>query len=501
LKVSLPQFYRHKLTRFDFQSLNRVFRTFRFRLAVWNAAVVILTAVVTLIVLRQGVRWAMLREMDQILIEDIDEVALGLSELSGSQLDLLKSDLVRKAAGHKHHDWFVQLFDENDRLVWGSAAIPELEIPLGSEKRDPPYTVGEFRLAHRKIGTSLQGVATIRVGASLRFVHEDMARIDRMVITAAGLVLVIAPATGFWLASRAVNPLSKITQTAARLRPSHLQERLPIRGTDDELDQLARTVNGFLDRIAAYLQQKRDFLAHAAHELRTPLAAIRSSVEVALNSDRSRDEYEDLLIDIIDEGAALETLVNQLLLISETEAEHLKRDYTAVMLDDVIAQSVNMFQGVAESRDIALESRSVGPVPVLGNRNLLRQLVNNLVDNAIKYTPPGGRVTVELNRDDRQAAAVLTVADTGIGIAPDDIPRVFDRFFRADWSRGGFTETVGTGLGLSICRAVTIAHGGEIICESKPGVGTQFVVRLPAIQSPLQPADDDGRVNHQDAKK
>jgi signal transduction histidine kinase len=481
------------LTSFAFQSLNRIFRTFRFRLAVWNATVVILTAVVTLIVLRQGVRFAILREMDQILIEDIDEVALGLSELSATQLDLLKTDLVRKAAGHKHHDWFVQLFDENGRLIWGSAAIPEMELPLGSAKRHPPYTVGEFRLAHRKIETSSQGVAAIRVGASLRFVHEDMARIDRMVITAAGFVLVIAPATGFWLASRAVSPLSKITQTAARLRPSHLQERLPIRGTGDELDQLARTVNGFLDRIAAYLQQKRDFLAHAAHELRTPLAAIRSSVEVALNSDRTRDEYENLLIDIIDEGAALETLVNQLLLISETEAEHLKSEYTAVMLDEVVAQAVNMFQGVAESRDITLESHSVGAVPVRGNRNLLRQLVNNLVDNAIKYTSPGGRATVELKCDDRQGAAVLTVADTGIGIASEDVPRVFDRFFRSDRSRGRFTETVGTGLGLSICQAVTIAHGGEITCQSKPGAGTQFVVRLPALQASLRTEHEDGR--------
>src|SRR5690606_3103371 len=121
--------------------------------------------------------------------------------------------------------------------------------------------------------------------------------------------------------SRAARTLGDIIHTASRLRPNHLSERLPIRGTGDELDQLAFTVNGLLDRIAAYLEQKRDFLADAAHELRTPLAAIRSSVEVALNSDRTREEYEDLLVDLIAESSSLETLVNQLLLISESEAE------------------------------------------------------------------------------------------------------------------------------------------------------------------------------------
>jgi heavy metal sensor kinase len=461
------------------QSLARNLKTFRFRLAIWNAAVVILTAVVTLIVLRQGVRWAILHEMDQILIEDIDEIALGLSESSAIKFDLLKADLTRKAIGHKHHNWFVQLFDDENRILWASAKVPPLALPRRPGDGEFTYTDGDYRLALRAIARNPQGVGAVRVGASLYSVREDMARIDRTVFLATGFVLIIAPAIGYWLANRAVRPLAKITQTAARLRPSQLQERLPVRETGDELDQLALTVNGFLDRIAVYLQQKRDFLAHAAHELRTPLAAIRSSVEVALNSDRSKEEYENLLIDIIDEGAALETLVNQLLLISETEAEHLKSEYSPVLLDAIIAQAVNMFQGVAESREIDLELRTAAPVHVFGNRNLLRQLVNNLLDNAIKYTPSGGRVTVELKHDERSNVAVLSVADTGIGIAADDVPRVFDRFFRADRSRGRFTETVGTGLGLSICQAVATAHGGEITCESKPAAGTRITVRLP----------------------
>jgi signal transduction histidine kinase len=306
-----------------------------------------------------------------------------------------------------------------------------------------------------------------------------MARIDRTVMIAISLVLILAPAIGYWLASRAVRPVRAITRTAAKLRPSHLEERLPIRGTNDELDRLAQTVNGLLDRIALDVQQKRDLLANAAHELRTPMAAIRSSVEVALNSSRSAEEYEELLVEIIDQGASLETLVNQLLLLSETETEHLKQDFYFVPLDVVVSRAVDMFQGVAESRSIELTLQCNSGVQVYGNANLLRQLANNLIDNAIKYTPAGGHVRVALSVDPQHETAIFSVADSGIGIAPADVPHVFERFFRADRSRTRFKDTIGTGLGLSICQAVVTAHGGSIQCHSEVSAGTVMTVTLP----------------------
>ena len=164
----------------------------------------------------------------------------------------------------------------------------------------------------------------IRVGTSLSLIDDDLNRIDRLVLISAAVVFVAAPLLGYWLAGRMTGYLAEVIHTAARLHPDQLQERLPLRGTDDELDQLAKTINLLLDRIARHLQERRDFLANAAHELRTPLAAIRSSAEVALGGDRSAEEYEELLGEIIEEGIALEALVNQLLLLSETEADWLK---------------------------------------------------------------------------------------------------------------------------------------------------------------------------------
>lgn len=455
----------------------KLFRTLRFQLAAWNALVVLLTALVLMGGLRQGVRWTLIHELDQILIEDVREVELALQQLSADQLSLLTDELERKAEGHEHHGWFAELQDARGIRVWGSRDIPPNLAANSTVQPSVPITLGNVRLviqpiqAHRLIGT-------IRVGATLDFVATDMARLDRLLAIAAAGTLIAAPLCGYWLARRAARTVGNIIDTAARLRPTHLDERLPIQGTGDELDQLSHTVNGLLDRIADYLQQRRDFLANAAHELRTPLAAIRSSVEVALAESRNTEEYQSLLEDIIEEGTWLETLVNQLLLLSETEAERLRTMTEPVRLDVVVQKAVDMFRGVAESRNLTLSAKISGPVVVRGHTTHVRQVVNNLLDNAIKYTPDEGRIQVSLSRDAGSAKAVLAIEDTGIGIAAADLPHVFDRFFRADRSRSR-QGSQGTGLGLSICRAVVSSHGGTLTCESMPDKGTTMRVQLP----------------------
>ena len=456
--------------------------TLRFRLAAWNALVIILTALVTLLGLREGVRWAILHEMDQILQEDTEEVALALSELPANDFPLLIDELERKAIGHKHHGWFAQLLAANGNLVWSSVATPQL-FSSPRDAHHTPSTIDNYRLVDRPVDARNSEVALIRIGAQLDFLQADMGRIDRLVLLAVGGVLVIGPLVSYWLAGRATKTIGNIIETAERLRPNYLEERLPILGTGDQLDRLAVSFNGLLDRIATSLEQNRDYLANAAHELRTPLTAIRSAVEVALSSPRSNEEYQDLLVDVIDQSIALQTLVNQLLLISESEAERFKTDHDLVALDEIVRQVSDMFAGIAESRNIQLETRIRGPVMIRGSRHLLRQVVSNLLDNALKYTPAQGRVTVELTHDQSSHRAILEVSDTGIGIGASDLPKIFDRFFRGDRSRLRSHAGSGTGLGLSICQAAVAAHRGEISCQSEPHRGTRLVVTLPTVES------------------
>jgi signal transduction histidine kinase len=328
-------------------------------------------------------------------------------------------------------------------------------------------------------------------------IRADVARLDRFVALAACGVLIVAPLCGYWLAGRVTRPLAKIIATTARVRPSQLNERLEIRGTGDELDQLSAKFNRLLDRIGKYLQERRDFLANSAHELRTPLAAIRSSIEVALNGRRTNEEYEELLAEIIEESASLELLVNQLLLLSETETERLKVDKERVQFDALVEKALDMFGGVAEYRDIRLVCPAPPSAVVQGNSQHLRQVIYNLLDNALKFTPAGGRVTVRLTIDERRNCVVFVVQDTGPGIPPVELPHVFDRFFQGKRPRSATGEKRGTGLGLGICQAIVQAHDGTIEVVSNVGEGSCFTVRLPRADDGNQQPQPQGGTDHQ----
>jgi heavy metal sensor kinase len=461
-------------------SLNALWHTLRFRLAAWNALVVIVTALLTLAGLRQGVKWALLHEVDQALFEDTNEIALALEESPEGEFEQLKDEMLRKAVGHKQRGWYVKLCDSHDRIVWASPGASESTPPPPADDPAAPWTYGSYRTVRRPVAETADGIAIVRVGATLNHVFDDVARIDRWVLLAAGAVLLAAPLCGYWLAARAARTVSAITEAASRMRPAHLDERLPISGTGDELDRLAHTINGLLDRIAEHVKRRRDFLANAAHELRTPLAAIRSSVEVTLASERSPEAYRELLEDIIDEGTALETLVNQLLLISESEPDREHREWERVPLDEVVTKAIDMFRGVAETRDTTLVAERIDHAAVPGNRVHLRQVINNLLDNAIKYTPRGGSVRVRLESIDDGGRVRLSVADNGAGIDAEDVTAIFDRFFRSNRARSR-DETHGAGLGLSICKSVVESHHGTIRCESAVGRGTTMIVELPAL--------------------
>jgi heavy metal sensor kinase len=292
-------------------------------------------------------------------------------------------------------------------------------------------------------------------------------------------ILLLAPTGGHLMSDRAIAPLQQIISATERLRPSRLNERLTVRGVGDELDQLAIKINQFLDQIADHLRQHRDFVANAAHELRSPLTAVQSSVEVTLERHRSTEEYEELLYSVSDECRHLSTLVNQLLQLAESESNEAPRLRQPVRLDEIVGKALEMFEPVADERGVELSGLFTEPVPVLGDRQQLRQVVTNLIDNAIKFTPTGGRVTVKLEQSRALRAATLTVADTGIGISPDELPRIFERFYQVDKARTRVGAPRGNGLGLSICRAILAAHHGTIDVSSEPGRGTTFRVCLP----------------------
>jgi heavy metal sensor kinase len=327
----------------------------------------------------------------------------------------------------------------------------------------------------------------VQTGRTLNSLVEDLELLNRALFVRGIFVIALAPLGGWFLARQLTGPIKDIIRTAERMQPQHLNERLPIRGTRDELDRVSQTINRMLDRIADYIDRNRAFVANAAHELRSPLAAIRSSAEVALNRPRTNDEYVNVLTDMVEEVDRLSSMVNRLLLLAETDVGRavVGPDQVA-RLDKVVLEAVDMFQAVADVREIRIRVDELASAHVAGDESSLRHIVRNLLDNAIKFSPPGGGVTLSLTTATEPPRAVLIVADRGLGIAPDDLPRVFERFFRGDRSRQRSDERAGSGLGLSICQAIASSLGGTIEVQSELGRGTTFTVALPLVPGELK---------------
>jgi heavy metal sensor kinase len=317
----------------------------------------------------------------------------------------------------------------------------------------------------------------VRVARSDRDVEAALRQLLAQMAFAVPLVLLVAIASGLFLAGRALDPIDAITRTAAQIGAEDLGRRLGLRGRD-ELARLAATFDGMLDRLEKAFDQQRQFTADASHELRTPLAMLMSQIDIALERPRTADQYQHTLRSMRDDVAELSRLVSELLMLARAEAGQEPLASEQLDLAELASGVASSMEPLASARHIQLVARDCGDAPIVGDETRLMQLVVNLVDNAIKYTPPGGVVTVATRHE--PGWAIVEVADTGPGIQPEHRQRIFERFFRSDMarSRGG-----GAGLGLAISRWIAEAHGGEIHVECGPTGGTSFCVRLPGARS------------------
>lgn len=451
-------------------------RTLRFRLTFWNTIVILVLVGGALWGVLEGLRWALLNELDAELAEDINEVKLNI-DAYWPKWDEFRRTLRPMVISHSDRGWYVRVYSINGKHLWSSDGAPDLGVMEAGGVRAGASSWKNYRLLQRPIAAGKRAPDLIvRVGVRRDLVDDDVWRLTELMLMAFALILVVAPLSGYWLAGRATRPLANIVQTTARLHPDNLSERLPLRGSGDELDQLSATLNGMLDRLAAYLDQQRIFVANAAHELRSPLTAMRTALEVALERERSPAEYRELFADLIEECTSLGTLINHLLLLAEGEAGLLRADSELVPFDELVHRAADMFQGIAEQRGICLELKTPGPVALRGNRVHLREILHNLIDNALKFTTEGGTVSVEVSTSADARTVQLCVRDTGAGIPPEDLPNVFQRFYRADKAR---QRAQGSGLGLSICQAIVRSYGGQISIASRLGKGTTVTVTLP----------------------
>jgi heavy metal sensor kinase len=422
-----------------------------------------------------GLRRVLEARNDSFLEREASELLAAVPDRGTVDLTELEAEIRRELPAYEP-DSFIVIVRAPDRLI----VEPHTEnARLLAAANRTPGTLWTFQPRrsgglYRVFGTRpTDSGVRLDVGISLGETEATLAQFDRAAAGGATVFLAVAIVGGLFLSRQALRPVAESVRTAKRLDPADLSERLPQTGAGDELDELAGTINGLLDRLAKYHAQVTRFTADASHELRSPLGAMRAAVDVALQQPRGSQEYRDTLASIGEQCDRLTALVNGLLLLARADAGEVSLQRESLDLAAVVREVAEFFEPLADEREIRLIAETPALVPIHGDPSRCRQLVTNLLDNAIRFTGPRGSVRVTVERvSDR---AVLRVCDDGVGIAPENLPHIFERFYQTDASRA----SGGSGLGLSITRWIVEAHGGMIDAQSALGQGATFVVSIP----------------------
>ena len=287
-------------------------------------------------------------------------------------------------------------------------------------------------------------------------------------------VVLVSGLLGWFLAGRALAPVNSVAQAAERITHSNLNMQIPLRGAGDELDRLIESFNRMMERLSCSFAQIQQFSADVSHELRTPLTIVRGQIEVALFTAKTIEQYREAMVNALEDVERLSNIIRALLMLSQAESGQLVLKRTTLDLAEAVRDLVEEFQIPAEANGVELVADLPEHCLIQADRIQIERLLSNLVSNAVKYTPSGGKVQVKLVGEGDEAR--LIVADNGVGIAPDHLPHIFDRFYRVPSA----DPEKGLGLGLSFVVWIVRAHGGTIDVRSELGKGTTFTVTLPA---------------------
>ena len=455
----------------------------RARLTLWYTGVLVAILLLVSVAAYSLLRWHLYNDLDASLFTVAGVLRDAPPADPAAPLPPDLEPLVREFLGSEFADALLQLLDPQGRVrsralrpalplsrearVNAARGVPTIEnVELSTGDRARLLTMPVIRAGHV--------IDLVQVAMPLRRTHQTLARYVETLLVLVPLGVVLSAVGGWMLARRALRPVDRMSQSALQISAEDLSRRLELRGTQDEIDRLADTLNAMLARLQAAFTGMQRFTADAAHELRTPLTALRGGIEIALRAERSPDEYRRVLTSSIEEVDQLIRLAEDLLLLSRSTVG-LEATRQPVDLEPLCLEALEIGVRLAKGKGVTVSMGATSPAVVRGDAGALRRALLNLVDNAVKYTPAGGSVTISLEHT--AAAATIAVEDTGVGIDPADAERIFEPFVRLDAGRN--RDTGGSGLGLAIARSIVRAHDGTLEVESRAGGGCRFTIRLP----------------------
>ncbi len=468
-----------------------MFETVRARLTLWYvsllAAILLIVLVMTYLLLAR----ALYERIDQGLEVFIQTAVTSLSNdlAEGQPVD----DAARSTATElASRAFLVAIYDGRGRLLGEAGREDDIMIalpPLDTIPADGSLTLitiveaddldDRHRLAVRRVMIPPGVEYVVVVGSSLESTDEELESLRSILAYVVPLSLVIAGLGGWFLARRSLSPVVAMADRARQIGVGSLNARLPVANPRDELGLLAGTFNELLSRLEASIEQQRQFMADASHELRTPVTIARTAASVALQQPtRSEAEYRETLEIIEQQTVRLSRIVDDLFTLTRADAGTYPIRQTPMYLDELVDDVVRAARVVANTRSVSIVAECVHPAPFTGDEDLIRRLIINVLDNAIRYSPPGGVVRVALDRSGSKYA--VSISDQGPGIAAEVQPRIFERFYRVDAARthNGVSDG-GAGLGLALARWIAQAHHGDIALATSSRLGSTFVITLP----------------------
>jgi heavy metal sensor kinase len=460
-----------------------MFDSVRTRLTLWHAAMLASALIAFSLIVYSAAARSFYARQDEALRSTAETVASAyIQELEEEGSVAKANEVVLSQMVFPNR--FVEVTDAEGRVIAQSSSLTNRPLII------PAATLAESN-AHRIGFTSYEGlrVAVVPlspdrtkqlgfavVAESLDVITDSLSSLRRNFYAGVPLILILASLGGYFLARKSLAPMALMNEQTRTITAGNLSSRLDVANPRDEVGRLATTINALLARLDAAFQEQQRFIADSSHELRTPVAVVRTEAEVALEREREPKEYQASLALIRDEAERLSRIVEDLFILARQPVATRGLMRGPVRLNSLVRECGRAAQVLAAKKGLRLDFQdSVAEVSLSGDDELLKRLFLNLLDNAVKYTPPGGEITMRLTTHNGDAR--ITVNDTGVGIAAEDQPRVFDRFYRVDKAR---SRTVGgAGLGLSIARWIVEAHEGKLSLESKAGTGSTFTVELP----------------------
>jgi heavy metal sensor kinase len=424
--------------------------------------------------------WALRLNLYHAVDESLRDRVVGIERFLADHETRLDDDEVKEE--FRAHGELFQVFDEAGTVVHRGAEVADSSLVLPSEVAADTFLDASLHGRPVRVLTAIADAGarrfTVQIAAPIEQLEEGLYGSLWLLIPMFPLVLVLAAAGGYLLSRRALAPVDDITRAAQLITAENLSQRLSVGPAGDELSRLANTLNEMIGRLESSFRTISRFTADASHELRTPLAVMRTTAEVALRGPSARSDHAEALEHIVVEIDRMSHLVENLLMIAKADSGEAQLQKRPVDVVAAVAEACEQAGVLARVKGVEISIRlPEKAISIMGDAHALRRLFLILLDNAVKYTPGGGRCEVELVAG--AGEVVGTVTDTGIGISNDDLPHVFDRFYRVDRARS--REQGGAGLGLAIGRWIAEAHGGVIAVESEPARGSSFQVHLPLV--------------------